>query len=247
MLHCIVTNKREGPHLAEQESTPAAINIKDLVFRFEPDKAPVLTIPSWRVDAAQRVFLQGDSGSGKSTLLGLLAGLRLPTSGTIDVLGTTVSDLSGRKRDAFRARNVGVVFQQFNLIPFLSVLDNILLAAHFSGGSTSTIRNRALELLERVNLEAGLGARKAAQLSIGQQQRVAIVRALINSPALLLVDEPTSALDQNNKEAFLNLLNDVVDDARCAMIFVSHDPSIGDLFDHRVTLNDLNQPAGVPV
>ena len=101
-----------------------------------------------------------------------------------------------------------------------------------------------MELLERVNLDLSLSNRKAEQLSIGQQQRVAIVRALINSPALLLVDEPTSALDQANKASFLNLLNEVLDDTNCAMVFVSHDPSIGDMFEDRIALTDLNQSVG---
>jgi putative ABC transport system ATP-binding protein len=217
--------------LANQKSTLAAIEIKDLIFRFSSDMDPVLCVPTWRVEPNERIFLHGDSGSGKSTLLGLLAGLRKPTSGDVTVLGTSISTLSGRKRDAFRAKNIGVVFQQFNLIPFLSVLDNILLAAEFAQVSSSAVRARGLELLERVNLDPALSLRKASQLSIGQQQRVAIVRALINSPALLLVDEPTSALDQANKESFLTLLNEVLDDANCAMIFVSHDPSIGELFE----------------
>lgn len=230
--------------MATQENTAAAIDIKELVFRFGPGLDPVLTIPEWSVAANERVFLQGNSGSGKSTLLGLLAGLRTPTAGVVNILDTQISALSGRKRDAFRAQNIGVVFQQFNLIPFLSVLDNILLAAEFGSRSSKTLKTRAKELLERVNLDSGLSSRKAEQLSIGQQQRVAIVRALINSPALLLVDEPTSALDHANKESFLTLLNEVLDDTNCAMVFVSHDPSIGSMFDHQVALQDLNQPVG---
>jgi putative ABC transport system ATP-binding protein len=231
--------------LANQKNTAAAIEIKDLIFRFSSDMDPVLCVPTWRVEPNERIFLQGDSGSGKSTLLGLLAGLRQPTSGDVTVLGTPISTLSGRKRDAFRAKNIGVVFQQFNLIPFLSVLDNILLAAEFAQVSSSAVRARGLELLERVNLDPALSLRKASQLSIGQQQRVAIVRALINSPALLLVDEPTSALDQANKETFLTLLHEVLDDANCAMIFVSHDPSIGELFEQRVGMGALNQTTAV--
>ena len=230
--------------MASTENTAAAIDIKELVFRFGPGLEPVLTIPAWSVEPNQRVFLQGDSGSGKSTLLGLLAGLRTPTSGVVNILDTQISSLGGRKRDAFRARNIGVVFQQFNLIPFLSVLDNVLLAAQFGSRSSNDLKARASQLLERVNLDSSLSSRKAEHLSIGQQQRVAIVRALINSPSLLLVDEPTSALDHANKESFLTLLNEVLDDTNCAMVFVSHDPSIGNMFDHRVALKDLNQHAG---
>ena len=230
--------------LPNQENTSLAIAIKELVFGFSSNAEPILKIPTWEVKANQRIFLQGNSGSGKSTLLALLAGLRTPTSGAVTVLDTPISRLSGRKRDAFRAKNIGVVFQNLNLIPFLSVLDNILLAAQFGSGSLTALRARALELLQRVNLEPSLSSRKAEELSIGQQQRVAIVRALINSPALLLADEPTSALDYENKASFLNLLNDVLDDTNCAMVFVSHDPSIGDMFEHRIALSDLNQVTG---
>ena len=226
------------------ENTTVAIDVKELVFGFGGNTRPVINIPSWKVEPNQRIFLQGDSGSGKSTLLSLLAGLRTPSSGTVNVLDTPISQLSGRKRDAFRAKNIGVVFQHFNLIPFLSVLDNVLLAAQFGSGSAAALRSHALELLQRVNPDPGLGTRKAEELSIGQQQRVAIVRALVNSPALLLVDEPTSALDYANKTSFLSLLNEVLEDTNCAMVFVSHDPSIGDMFEHRVALNDLNQSAG---
>ena len=235
---------RAGRALNPQENITAAIDIKELVFRFGPGLEPVLTIPSWRVEAKQRVFLQGNSGSGKSTLLGLLAGLRTPSSGSVSVLDTQISSLSGRKRDAFRAQHIGVVFQQFNLIPFLSVLDNILLAGQFAGRTSRANKERALGLINRVNLEPSLAERKAEQLSIGQQQRVAIVRALFNSPSLLLVDEPTSALDHANKESFLRLLNEVLDDTNCAMVFVSHDPSIGEMFEDRVALDDLNQSGG---
>ena len=235
---------RTGRALNPQENITAAIDIKELVFRFGPGLEPVLTIPSWRVEAKQRVFLQGNSGSGKSTLLGLLAGLRTPSSGSVSVLDTQISSLNGRKRDAFRAQHIGVVFQQFNLIPFLSVLDNILLAGQFAGRAPRANKARALELIDRVNLEPRLAGRKAEQLSIGQQQRVAIVRALFNSPSLLLVDEPTSALDHANKESFLRLLNEVLDDTNCAMVFVSHDPSIGEMFEDRVALDDLNQSGG---
>ena len=203
-----------------------------------------MSIPAWQVEQEEQVFLQGESGSGKSTLLGLLAGLQLPTQGSVDVLGTRVSSLSARQRDRFRAQNLGVVFQQFNLIPYLSVLENVMLAAQFGETAGVETIQRAIELLTRVNLPAALHSRKAGELSIGQQQRVAIVRALINKPALLLVDEPTSALDHNNRDAFLKLLFDVVADLSCAMIFVSHDPTLGHLFNRQVSMAELNQLGG---
>ena len=222
----------------------AAIKLEDLSFAFAPSAPPVLTIPAWHVERGEQVFLQGESGSGKSTLLSLLAGLQRPTQGSVDVLGTRISSLGARQRDKFRAQNLGVVFQQFNLIPYLSVLENVMLAAQFGESMGAGTRQRAVQLLTRVNLPAALHSRKARELSIGQQQRVAIVRALINQPALLLVDEPTSALDHGNRDAFLELLFDVVADSSCAMVFVSHDPTLGHLFNRRVSLAAINHLGG---
>jgi putative ABC transport system ATP-binding protein len=215
-----------------------------LNYTFQGSSLPVLSIPAWQVARNERVFLQGESGSGKSTLLGLLAGLQLPTLGEVEILGARMSALAAGKRDRFRAKHLGVVFQQFNLIPYLSALENVLLAAQFGTLDRRGARQRAIELLESVNLPSSLHDRKAAALSIGQQQRVAIVRALINEPSLLLVDEPTSALDHNNRDAFLALLFDMLADMDCAMVFVSHDPTIGRLFDTHVRLAELNQVGG---
>ncbi len=222
-----------------------ALSISDLAFQFDAETGPILRIKSWQVDRGKQVFLQGASGSGKSSLLTLLAGLRVPTMGEVRVLGTTISNLSNHERDRFRALNIGVVFQQFNLIPYLSVMDNILLAAKFGETEGSSVRQRATELLSRVNLKAELFERKSVDLSVGQQQRVAIVRALINYPALLLVDEPTSALDKANRDSFLTLLLEVLAENNCAMVFVSHDSDIGKHFSNRIELSELNQ-IGVP-
>ena len=225
------------------DNAGAAVELNGLVFQFDADVGPVLRIPSWKVMAGDRVFLQGQSGSGKSTLLALMAGLEVPTQGEVSVLGEIVSAMAPRKRDRFRANHIGVVFQQFNLIPYLSVIDNILLAAQFGERQDRPMHTRTLELLDRVNLEAALYERRASDLSIGQQQRVAIVRALINEPALLLVDEPTSALDHENRDSFLALLLEILDESNCSMVFVSHDPTIGQYFDHQVVLNEINLAA----
>lgn len=226
--------------MSTRENTIPAVRLSDVGFVFEQGEEKVLDIPSWEVARSERVFLQGESGSGKSTLLSLLSGMFVPSSGQVSVLGTEVSSLSTRERDRFRAGNIGVVFQQFNLIPYLSVLDNILLAAQFVEVAGVSAKTKAEELLIKVNLGLELHDRPAGQLSIGQQQRVAIVRALINSPELLLVDEPTSALDHRNRDAFLNLLTEILNESGCAMIFVSHDPDIGKHFDSKLTMLDLN-------
>ncbi len=231
-------------HTLPDNDAPA-IQVGDLLFRFSPSAAPVLDVPAWRVARGERVFLQGDSGSGKSTLLGLLAGLLVRTRGAVSILGTDLGLLSVRQRDAFRARHIGVVFQQFNLIPYLSVLDNVLLAAQFGSSGAASARSRAIELLHQMNLESALHTRPARQLSMGQQQRVAIVRSLINMPALLLVDEPTSALDHSNRDAFLKLLLEALEATGSAMVFVSHDPTIGSYFDQHVAIAELNR-VGVP-
>ena len=223
------------------ENTTPAVHLSDVGFAFEQGEERVLDIPSWEIARSERVFLQGESGSGKSTLLSLLSGMFVPSSGQVSVLGTAVSSLSTRERDRFRAGNIGFVFQQFNLIPYLSVLDNILLAARFAETTGVSARARAEELLMKVNLGVELHDRPAGQLSIGQQQRVAIVRALINSPELLLVDEPTSALDHRNRDSFLELLTEILSESGCAMVFVSHDPEIGKYFDSKLTMHDLNQ------
>ncbi len=223
------------------ENTTPAVHLSDVGFAFEQGEERVLDIPSWEIARSERVFLQGESGSGKSTLLSLLSGMFVPSSGQVSVLGTAVSSLSTRERDRFRAGNIGFVFQQFNLIPYLSVLDNILLAARFAATTGVSARARAEELLIKVNLGVELHDRPAGQLSIGQQQRVAIVRALINSPELLLVDEPTSALDHRNRDSFLELLTEILSESGCAMVFVSHDPEIGKYFDSKLTMHDLNQ------
>ena len=222
-----------------EEDAPA-ISITDLQFRFKTASRPVLSISSWRVERDEQVFLHGESGAGKSTLLALLAGLQVSEPGSVSIMGTDLALLSARRRDRFRALHIGVVFQQFNLIPYLSVIDNVLLAAQFGDRGAPALRRRADELLEAVNLPTSLRDRPAAQLSIGQQQRVAIVRALINTPDLLLIDEPTSALDPANRDAFLDLLFEVVHQNRCAMVFVSHDPTIAERFAHRTALADLN-------
>ena len=138
-----------------------ALSISDLAFQFDAETGSILKIKSWEVDRGKQVFLQGASGSGKSSLLTLLAGLQVPTLGEVRVLGTTISSLSNHERDRFRALNIGVVFQQFNLIPYLSVMDNILLAAKFGGTEGLSVRQRATELLSRVNLKAELYGRKS--------------------------------------------------------------------------------------
>ncbi|WP_116366982.1 ABC transporter ATP-binding protein [Parahaliea mediterranea] len=217
-------------------------SINNLRFHYAGTDEPLLDIPRWSLAGGEQIFLHGHSGTGKSTLLNLLAGMLLPDTGTIDILGKRISTLSARQRDKWRARHIGVVFQQFNLIPYLSPIDNIRLASHFGGKADATAR--AQQLLGSLGIQTVLFQRPAAQLSIGQQQRVAIARALINRPELLLADEPTSALDRTNRDAFLSLLLEQVAHNHTALIFVSHDLNLAKRFSRVEALADLNHAGG---
>lgn len=218
------------------------VSVQDLSFHYCNTSKPVLEIPQWSAQSGERVFLHGPSGTGKSTLLNLLAGILLPDTGTIDILGKCINTLSGSQRDKWRARHIGVVFQQFNLIPYLDPLDNIKLAAHFGG--TANASDRADKLLTALGIDKALHHHPAAQLSIGQQQRVAIARALINQPELLIVDEPTSALDARNRDAFMSLLLEQVGLHQTVLVFVSHDLALAKAFSRVESLADINQAGG---
>lgn len=219
--------------------TDLAIAAHDLEFHYSNASSAVLSIPKWHVATGERLFLQGASGTGKSTLLQLLCGLRVGT-GELLVAGANFNTLSVSKRDAFRARHVGVVFQQFNLIPYLSMLDNVVLSASLAGGTYSVSTRRAKELLDKVGLSQDLWRQPADTLSIGQQQRVAIARALINTPKVLLLDEPTSALDEDNQIRFMEVLLHHLQAHVTTTIFVSHDARLAKHFDRTVALADLS-------
>ena len=218
----------------------AAINIQNCHFAYAPDK-PILQIPSFVIAPGTTVFLRGPSGSGKSTLLQLCTGMLLPQSGQIHVLGESISTLSASARDRFRAANIGVVLQQFNLIDYLSVYDNIKLAQHFTHQDPPTQHSAYLdELLQALRLAPEIQQQKANALSVGQQQRVAILRALINRPKLLIVDEPTSALDEAAKTSFMETLFTLQRMTCCTLLFVSHDMRLTKGFDRVVDLADID-------
>lgn len=217
-----------------------AITIENLKFAYNK-KNLQLSIPNWQVKTGERIFLYGDSGSGKSTLLNLLSGTLTPEQGQIKILTQPFSNLSERKRDKFRANHIGVVFQQFNLIPYLSVQKNIELAVHFSSRRIADRQAFIDQILARLKLPLSLNKQVASSLSIGQQQRVAIARALVNKPDLLLVDEPTSALDANAKDAFMSILLEICEQLDTTLIFVSHDLSLQRYFDKSVNIHSINQ------
>jgi putative ABC transport system ATP-binding protein len=221
------------------------VDAEALRYRWPGAAGDCLAIGRLQIDAGQTVFLHGPSGSGKSTLLGLLAGVLLPREGSVRLLGQDWAALSGARRDAFRADHVGYIFQQFNLLPYLSMLDNVLLPCRFS-----TLRRQraagassAQALLERMGLGPALWPRRTAELSVGQQQRVAAARALVGQPELVIADEPTSALDATLRDAFMALLLQQCRDAGSTLVFVSHDLQLAARFDQTLSLPQLNRAA----
>ncbi|MFR0716707.1 ATP-binding cassette domain-containing protein [Enterobacterales bacterium BD_CKDN230030183-1A_HGKHYDSX7] len=226
------------------------LELHDLLFAW-PGQAPLLDIPALRLEAGEALFLKGPSGSGKTTLLGLLGGVNLPGQGSIRLLGQNLADLGQGARDRFRVDHTGYIFQQFNLLPFLSVRENVELPCHFSRSRAERAARRhgsvdqaAGVLLSHLGLDdPALLGRRAGSLSIGQQQRVAAARALIGQPELVIADEPTSALDTDAREAFIRLLFDECRDAGASLLFVSHDQSLAPLFDRHLSLAELNRAA----
>ena len=223
-----------------------AIDVAELRFAW-PGKATLLDVERFSLAAGERVFLRGPSGSGKSTLLGLIGGVLAPTQGSVRLLGHDLTGMSASARDAFRGEHLGFIFQMFNLIPYLSVLDNILLPARFSprraervGASGPTAEAQRLLVALGLN-DRELWGRGVTQLSIGQQQRVAAARALLGRPEIIIADEPTSALDHDTREQFLGLLQTECRALGSSLLFVSHDTSLGHLFDRVVNLSDINR------
>ncbi|KPW72726.1 ABC transporter ATP-binding protein [Pseudomonas cannabina] len=230
--------------------TQALIELSDLSFNW-PGHPQLLDIPSFRLQTGEALFLKGPSGSGKTTLLGLLGGVQKPVSGSIRLLNQELSSLSSAARDRFRVDHTGYIFQQFNLLPFLSVRENIELPCHFSKVRAErakqrhgSVENATTTLLAHLGLkDPAMLARRADSLSIGQQQRVAAARALIGQPELVIADEPTSALDADSREAFIRLLFAECREAGASLLFVSHDQSLAPLFDRNLSLSDLNRAA----
>ena len=233
------------------DSSPA-IQLSGVRFGYRPDAA-VLDVASFDVARDERVFLEGESGSGKSTLLGLVGGILVASGGEVTVLGQSMAALSGAGRDRFRADHVGFVFQMFNLLPYLSVLDNVVLPCRFSTRRAGQALERsgslgaeARRLLARLGLgDAEIEERRVAELSIGQQQRVAAARALIGAPALVIADEPTSALDARARLRFVDLLMEECAAAGSAVLFASHDPALAPRFHRASSMAALNALAAV--
>jgi putative ABC transport system ATP-binding protein len=195
------------------------------------------------VAAGERVFLHGPSGSGKSTLLAILGGVAVPERGRVHLLGQDIVTFSGHDRDVFRADHIGFIFQQFNLLPWLSARDNVLLPCAFSPYRRNRADDPAAEtarLLQRLDLAPDLWNSPAAELSVGQQQRVAAARALIGKPEILIADEPTSALDAPRQQIFIDLLLAETSAVGACLLFVSHDERLAVRFDRVLSLAEVN-------
>jgi len=223
-----------------------AIDVRRLRFRYGGGPW-VLDIRELTLERGTRAFLFGSSGSGKTTLLGVLAGVLKPDEGEVGVLGRDLASLSGAQRDAFRAAHIGYVFQMFNLIPYLSVLDNIALPVRMNAQRRARldgagVKETAAMLADHLQI-GDLLKRRVTELSVGQQQRVAACRALIGAPELIVADEPTSSLDFDRREAFLELLFRECERAGATLVFVSHDRALEGMFSRTISLPDINGAA----
>ncbi len=224
------------------------IEIADLRFAWKRGAQPVLNIASLEINRGERVFLRGPSGSGKSTLLNLLAGVTTPQSGMLKVLGQELSALGSAQRDHFRAHHIGFIFQMFNLIPYLSVVENVTLPCLFSSkrkhkvlAQANSLEHEAIRLLDHLDMaDSDVLHKPVNELSVGQQQRVAAARALIGAPELVIADEPTSSLDADRRTAFIDLLFRECDSANATLIFVSHDNSLEAPFQRTIEFEQLN-------
>lgn len=230
----------------------AAVALRDLRFGW-PGAGACLDIAAFELGAGESLFLHGPSGSGKSTLLSLIGGVLQPQRGEVRVAGQALGALPAAARDRFRADHVGFVFQLFNLLPYLSARDNILLACRFSPARRARLAAAGLapaaeaaRLAAALDLDAAVLARPAAALSVGQQQRVAAARALIGRPGLVVADEPTSALDGDRQQAFLDLLLAECAAAGAALLFVSHDVRLAGRFDRSLGLAAINRAGAAP-
>ena len=225
----------------------ALLDIEQLQFAWPGDARPTLQINELSLDEGEKVFLFGPSGSGKSTLLAVIGGLVRPQQGQVRFRDQELTELRGAKRDRLRAEHLGVIFQQFNLLPWMDLKSNVVLPCRFSrarAARAGNVNEAAETLLEAMGLAREMWSRRADRISVGQQQRVAAARALIGRPALILADEPTSALDSDRRQHFLDLLFAQVEAAGSSLLFVSHDRDLAGRFDRSIDLTDINR-AGV--
>lgn len=220
------------------------LQVENLIKRYRsPDgeTQTVIDVSAFEMAAGEQVAMRGESGSGKTTLLNLIAGILTPNEGAIKVVDRWMTDTSEAKRDQIRAQHIGYIFQTFNLLHGYTALENIELAMRFGGGLN---RAHARALLERVGLADRMNYRPS-QLSVGQQQRVAVARALANKPSLVLADEPTGNLDNRRATDAMAMIREICRENDAALLLVSHDQRMLDLFDKVYDLADINRAAQV--
>lgn len=222
------------------------IDVQQIQFGYPGTNELVLDIDHFQAQKGEKIFLYGPSGTGKSTFLEILAGVLVVQKGQVQILGQDLSVLSSEQRDTLRGSHIGYIFQSLNLLPFLSIRENIMLPLELSPERARRVEkpeNELQYLLDKLGL-AGFQYKPVHQLSVGQQQRVAVARALIGSPELILADEPTSALDYDHRERFLQLLFDLAEENQSSVLFVSHDRTLEKMFDRRMSLSEMNKVRG---
>lgn len=228
---------------SSQSPGSPALRTQALTFRWAPDQA-LLSFPDIDLPQGDHLFLRGPSGSGKSTLLSLICGLSPLQQGRLELLGENVGHCSRGQLDRLRANRLGVIFQQFNLVPYLDPLANVLLPCRLSSQRRSRTSPSAPEearsLLSALAIPESHWSRGISELSVGQQQRVAAARALIGAPSLILADEPTSALDSDNRDRFLDVLLGLANQRQTSVLFVSHDESLARHFHRQLSLGDVS-------
>lgn len=215
----------------------AGLHVTDLRFAY-PGDAFRLHVPKVEIEAGQTLALAGPSGAGKSTLVRLLTGLLTPVSGQVRLGDAHVNALSVEQRRAFRLRHVGLVFQDFALLDYLTVIENILLPHEFKGGTDVAVRSRAQGLAEQLQISQYLDKR-VSRLSQGERQRVAVARALVHEPRFIFADEPTASLDPSRGRIVVDLM---IEDARrrgACLVMVTHDPNLLPMFDQTVRMEDF--------
>jgi putative ABC transport system ATP-binding protein len=217
-----------------------AISLKKCLFSYNKSHKLVINIDQLDIESGERVFLYGPSGYGKSTLLNLTAGVLKANSGEVSVLGQDLTKLTQSKRDHLRGEKIGYIFQIFNLIPYLTVKENIILPCLINKKrANEDYGKQAEELIDSLGLREHIN-KKVTDLSIGQQQRVAAARALIGNPEMIIADEPTSALDEKNTREFMELLMSVWEKKKFTLVFVSHDERLKSYFSRAISLPEIN-------
>jgi len=223
------------------------LSLENLRFGYDPSQA-LINIEDFHIGRGESVFLRGPSGSGKSTLLGLIGGVLSPQTGSLTISGTNITEIPPAHRDKLRADHLGIIFQQLNLLPYIGVIQNCILPCRFSRlrreraiRSSSSVTDAAEALIRKLGLTDNELKRSVGELSVGQQQRVAVARALIGGPDLIIADEPTSALDHENRDRFIDLLNQSREQFGSALLFVSHDRTLASHFDRSISLSDINR------